>query len=564
MDVALIGISAGIGLIEAVVEMGRHHALWHTGLRLAGDRLLWPGSVLSLGMVGLISLACFGWMSDGALVGALILVGGVMGALLIALSPLGRAAQAVAVCGGCVAILLLPDAVDLRLIGMAALGLGVGLGAVPPLLVMSGAAGSGLLQGLAQFWILIAAATWGSRLTEIWDLTPSGWTEHVPAGLAALALIAGAIPPLLGDPSASPDRKLAQAPPKSIDLPAATSGDQSKSGDLATEHAGVSDQSGLSDQPADPGSDQSSEGSSVASRSWSPLITRGLGVGVSVLLSVALIQNRLLQDHDLVVCFGIGCIGSLALFALEQRILEVRGSLSGSELLWRGVMGIVAVGGLALLALRLGGSYGSAILGLGMMAVPSRWGATAALFLAARPLVQSLLYQFDLNLSGINITHAYTYAALYIGIASVIVALCCRWVYAFKAPLRTALGLVLGSVLGTGLIGYFIHLQPQAAFLLGAMMTALVIAGLEPVFLSLVGYGAPAWLGSQGLVLIPLATFTALLTSDLTLWGTQASRVERVIVLAGVIAVAALGLVVFWIWSSLQQRNRPNHVATST
>jgi hypothetical protein len=276
-----------------------------------------------------------------------------------------------------------------------------------------------------------------------------------------------------------------------------------------------------------------------------------VGVVVAALLGLMLIQNQLLQDNFYTLCFSAGLIGSLLLGGLESSAMLPQSSqalaASGSQLVWRGVLGLILVGGGALLSLRLGGSYGAAVIGLGLLAFPAQWGATAAVFLAVRPLVQSLLYEFDLNLSGINITHSYTYAALYLGIAGLAVALTVSWVYATSHPVITAVGLTLASVAGSALIGYFIHLEPQAAFLLGSIMVALVIATLDPVWRSRWDT-VPTWLGTQGLLLTALTTLTALVTTELTAAGNVASRQERALVFLGATLILAVIIAGIALW----------------
>jgi hypothetical protein len=259
-----------------------------------------------------------------------------------------------------------------------------------------------------------------------------------------------------------------------------------------------------------------------------------------VLLAIGLIRNWLQQDAFYPFCFALGVGLSLGWHVAEQmpagqgRQLQVQ----RSHRFWQAVMGVVLVGGGGLLALRLGGSYGAALLGIGALTFLSYWGTVTALFLTVRPLTQSLLHQTDLNLSGINLTHTYTYAALYLGMASVILALVASWLFTTTAPLRTSVALAVGSVALTVMVGYFIHLEPQSAFLLGAIIVALMAAALSPI-LQTGAYPASEWLGIQGLLVAILATLTALLTPELTLAGSEATRLTRLLVFVILILLAA-------------------------
>jgi len=213
------------------------------------------------------------------------------------------------------------------------------------------------------------------------------------------------------------------------------------------------------------------------------------------------------------------------------------------------------VGGGALLALRLGGSYGAALLGLGCLAFPSRWGAMAALFLSARPLLQNLLHQFNLHRAGIDLTQPYVSAALYLGIAGMVLATLIHGLYGQDKPMRTGIGLTMASLAVPLGVGYFIHAQPQAAFLLAALMTALILAALEPVFLGQgAGRSAVNLWGAQGLCLTVIAILGASLSRDWTVTGFYATRLERALVLAGIGGILFLFLLLWQVWTIWKTR----------
>jgi hypothetical protein len=253
---------------------------------------------------------------------------------------------------------------------------------------------------------------------------------------------------------------------------------------------------------------------------------------------VTLVRNWLQQDQFYALLFALGGVSALILAELEGHLDP--SDRESPSVVWQSVFTLSWVGGLALLALRLGGSYGAALLGLGLLVCFGSWGSLAALFLAGRPMIQSLLYEFDLNLSGINITHAYTYAALYLGMAGVAVGMMGAWIYGRKSPVLIQVGLTGSSIWVTGLVAYFLHLEPLAAFLLSGMMAGLIIASLIPLFLS----GVNPWFGIQGLLWGMLGICTSLTMPELIPLGEASSRLERVGVLAGILLIASILLLI--------------------
>ncbi|MGY2793620.1 hypothetical protein ACVWVQ_000670 [Thermostichus sp. MS-CIW-36] len=513
----VLAIAAAIGLVVLLLEAIRY--------RCWGSVRRWQPAV-GLGLVALAALGCWlGQLPD--LIPLALLLGGLVGVGLLGLSGCGRAGQ------GLVVLLLSLAAWQSLAIGSPSrigiaeqhgmlflwgCGLGMGLVGIPLLGVLAAAEALSLLMALGQGWSGIAAITWGSRLLEMGSQPDLPWQVLLPVGLAALSLVAGTVPLLTA----------------------------------------AEDSPGL-------------------------LSAVGHGVGwlVALALALALTRNSLYQDPFWALLYGAGVLLSWALLALENqtgRGIPAPGEpahVSGPEalagrvsvaeqqgrLLWRACVGLTLVGGGALLALRLGGSYGAALLGLGCLAFPSRWGAMAALFLSARPLLQNLLHQFNLQVAGIDLTQPYVSAALYLGMAAMALAALIHWLYGPDKPLQTGIALTLASLALPVGVGYFIHAQPQAAFLLGALMTALILAALQPILLQQEGRGAESpgihsrqRDGVLGLALATLAILGSNLSRDWTVTGFHATRLERALVLAGVVGILALILLLWQGWSLWQSR----------
>jgi len=496
MASGVLAIAAAIGLVVLLLEAIRH--------RRWGSLRRWQPAV-GLGLAALVALgAGLGQLPEP--VPLALLLGGLVGLGLLGLGGCGRAGQGLAVlllslatwqgvAGGAFEGSEKGSAFSLLLWGC---GLGMGLVGIPLLGALAEAEMLSVLMGLAQGWSGIAALTWGSRLLEMGavrapaSLSDLPWPVLLPVGLAALSLVAGTLPLLT-----VPER------------------------------------------------DSETESNRLLSA-----LGQGVGWLVATALALALVRNGLYQDPFWALLYGAGVLLSWALLALEGGIPAPEGK---EALLWRACVSLTLVGGGALLALRLGGSYGAALLGLGCLAFPSRWGAMAALFLSARPLLQNLLHQFNLQVAGIDLTQPYVAAALYLGMASMGLAALVHWLYGQDRPLPTGIGLTLASLLLPLGVGYFVHAQPQAAFLLAALITALILAALQPIALDQEGRRA-TWTGIQSLGLATLAILGSNLSRNWTVTGFYATRLERALVLAASVGILALFLLLGQGWRLWQSR----------
>ncbi len=495
-----LAIGAAIGLVVLLLEAIRY--------RRWGSLRRWQPAV-GLGLAALAALgAGLGQLSEP--IPLAVLLGGLVGLVLLGLSGCGRAGQGLAVLLLSLATVwgLARGAFEESEAGAAfslllwGCGLGMGLVAIPLLGCLAEAEMLSVLMGLAQGWSGIAALTWGSRLLEMGaeSLPDLPWPVLLPVGLAALSLVAGTLPLLI--------------------LPVRASGTES------------------------------SRDSETGSNRLLSALGQGVGWLVATVLALALVRNGLYQDPLWALLYGAGVLLSWALLALEGGIPAPEGK---EALLWRACVSLTLVGGGALLVLRLGGSYGAALLGLGCLAFPSRWGAMAALFLSARPLLQNLLHQFNLQVAGIDLTQPYVAAALYLGMASMGLAALVHWVYGQDRPLPTGIGLTLASLLLPLGVGYFVHAQPQAAFLLAALITALILAALQPIALNQEGRMA-TWTGIQSLGLAMLAILGSNLSRNWTVTGFYATRLERALVLAASVGILALFLLLGQGWRLWQSR----------
>jgi hypothetical protein len=261
---------------------------------------------------------------------------------------------------------------------------------------------------------------------------------------------------------------------------------------------------------------------------------------VSGLLAWLGIQNLLLQP-GLTHWAWLFAGGSLLGFLLGSEPDDVE---SGAFL--KGAIPLVGVGIAALLASRLFGTVGWLVLAATVLSNPkaNRIPSVVSLFFVGRVLLQGFIYQFNPNVTGINITHPYASAALYAGIAVMLILpgflnVSTRTSEAGQTLSVRQLALsVLLALLTAGLSNYFLHAEAT-----GSLLTALLIAGLS---VSLLGRFSAAVSQAYPLLLSFLITAGCLLSHELLEAGNGAEKPEKLWVLGATLLVClvlfALGL----------------------
>lgn len=250
---------------------------------------------------------------------------------------------------------------------------------------------------------------------------------------------------------------------------------------------------------------------------------------------------------------GLFAGGSLLSFLLidppaveESSIQKSEGH--GSSLL-QGAMHLTLIGIAALVASRLFGTLGWVVLATGLLS-NRKWSQAAglaALFFLGRTLLQGFLYQYNPNLTGINITHPYASAALYVGFsAMLLLPALLNQVWGSISPSQTEpettqpaspmtwVWLVLGNVAMGGLANYFLHAEATGSLLVSLSVTALGVSLLRP-YTQTSAAGYP-------LLFSVLVTTGALLSQELISLGNEADKTEKLIVLGIAMVTAVVGL----------------------
>jgi hypothetical protein len=222
----------------------------------------------------------------------------------------------------------------------------------------------------------------------------------------------------------------------------------------------------------------------------------------------------------------------------------------------RGLKQLIYIGIFTLVASRLFGMIGVLVLAATML-VATKSGAAyiAGIYWAVKALVQTFIAQYNLNVTGVNLTHSYTSAALYAGLLLIVVLSILirdskekRWLTVLL--LAAAVTLPIGS-------NYFVHPEPTSGMLIAASVASILMCAMGPAFYQrLVD-------GHENLILIPgVMAGGALLSHELLQIGEASTAHDRLMVIGGLAALmVVLGIVNHFIF------NKPNksqpHVVTS-
>ncbi len=275
----------------------------------------------------------------------------------------------------------------------------------------------------------------------------------------------------------------------------------------------------------------------------------GLMALLGALAAWLALQNLVpeLPARDWIVLFA----GAIVLATVLHQISEADAVTLPKEPLLHpaphALMALALIGLATLAASRLFGAVGWVVLAAGMLAMPQARPTVfiAAFFWAGRVLLQGFLFQYNPNVTGINITHPYAGAALYAGL--VLMLLLPLWLHqlavgtdqepAPRCPVPVAL-IVLSGLLLAGLANFFLHAEAT-----GSLLTALTVGGV-----------AVALLGNLRVALgvVPLWLVAAcLLLNDLLTQGNEADKGLKVTVLVAAGLVTALLL-----WLGERTRSR--------
>jgi len=224
----------------------------------------------------------------------------------------------------------------------------------------------------------------------------------------------------------------------------------------------------------------------------------------------------------------------------------------------KGLKQLIYIGIFTLVASRLFGMLGVLVLaGTMLVATKSGTAYVAGIFWAVKALVQTFVAQYNPNVTGVNLTHSYTSAALYAGFLLVVVlSIFIRDTKEKRGLtvllLSSAVALPIGS-------NYFVHPEPTSGMLIAATVAGILMCAMAPAFYQrLVD-------GHENLILIPGAmAASALLSHELLELGEASTAHDRLIAIGGLAAlVIVLGIVNHFIFNK-PKPSQPQQAVTAS
>ncbi len=295
----------------------------------------------------------------------------------------------------------------------------------------------------------------------------------------------------------------------------------------------------------------------------------GLLLGaLAVVLLLRVLQTPLLPNDKLYIKrFMLAATGGLGLLIVITKLLLTPQLSSMAVLLGAGVFVaylldamygteeksygpteaitvLVIVGIMTLVASRLFGNFGLLVLAPAMLVGQrSGFAHAAALFLVTRALLQGYVYNYVQNVTGINIMHAYTAAALFAGfLIPAVVSISIRDVTDRRWLITIFLSV---SAIAPLFANYFLHEEPTGSLLMAVTVAAMLFVTLGPVL-----YRKPVP-GHDNVLLVPaqMASF-ALLSSGLIGLGNEGTGEEKIKILLYCAAVVLIfSMVLYWLFT---------------
>jgi hypothetical protein len=258
------------------------------------------------------------------------------------------------------------------------------------------------------------------------------------------------------------------------------------------------------------------------------------GLGLLIVITKLLVAPQL---SSMAVLVGAGIFVAYLFDAMHSSDERSYGPMEA-------ISALVIVGIMTLVASRLFGNYGLLILAPTMLVGrTSSYAHAAALFLVTRALLQGYVYNFVPNVTGINIMHAYTAAALFAGfLIPAVISVSIRDL----TDRRWLITIFLAASALTPLFSnFFLHEEPTGSLLVSATVAALVFVTLGPVlYRQLVP-------GHENVLLVPtqMTTF-ALLSSGLIGLGNEGTGEAKIKILLYCAAVVlVISMLLYWLFA---------------
>jgi hypothetical protein len=217
-----------------------------------------------------------------------------------------------------------------------------------------------------------------------------------------------------------------------------------------------------------------------------------------------------------------------------------------------GIQQLIVIGVLTLVAARFFGAWGMLML-VPAAILPVRGGVAqyAGLFFLSRVLLQGFVTDYNANVTGINLTHAYTGAALYAGfIVMAILFMLLRELT--DRRVRAGVFLAAGALVPMA-ADFYLHAEPASSLLVATTCAGVMLAVLGPALQRTekpVGFG--------NLLLVPSMMAVAGITyGGLIETGVNATNETRLGIIGGAVALAVIAALIAWFISRQDASKKP-------
>ncbi len=202
---------------------------------------------------------------------------------------------------------------------------------------------------------------------------------------------------------------------------------------------------------------------------------------------------------------------------------------------------LLFIGIFTLIATRMFFTPGLIVLAIStVIATTSGAALMAGLYFGSYILLQTFIFRFNSNMTGINIMHSYTSAALYAGL---FIAITASLLLRERMDNRArALLFISAGLMAPAATSYFLHAEPAASLLVAVLVGTIIIG----IFCRALANAH--WKGYENVMLTPAMMIAfGLLTGELITIGNSADAQQRYTVLIGlgVAATAVLGIASF-------------------
>lgn len=264
-------------------------------------------------------------------------------------------------------------------------------------------------------------------------------------------------------------------------------------------------------------------------------------------LALLIVFTKVLTSSTLTNTVILGGSG----FMLTYLLQSLDRSVDDTPNLARGIKNVLLVGIATLAATRLFGMQGLLVLAAATVLAPLPGSAlVAGFFFLSRVLIECYVFAYNQNVTGINLMHTYTSAALYAGFLMVVLGS----VFIKDLKSRVVLTCIfLGSIIVLpAATNFFLHPEPTSSFLVSLGVASVLASLLAPAIY-------PSFAADQeNLILLPaVGSVVAIASYELIEIGNNATTHDRLMALGGIAALVAILAVISKLATSPPKQKTP-------